>query len=290
MAADRQELAGLRLDRSSEISSGGCPLSTRGHRSLDRPQSDIGNSPAVATPPSLHDSGGMLTVSDAQHHTANIELAGDYTDSTFSLSSDASGGTVVIDPPVRHDASGTVSFSEPGPTDTESVTVAPENGGADYVGNFNVDAVTTANQRSRLRRVAFQFRFQPFCHHGGSIVRGLTVADHHTNGTNSTSAQSVTATIAGAGNDAFVFHPGVGADTIVNATSTDAIELDGFASVTSNKQLASLLADAHAGVSQSLFQTANGGHDALINLGNHDVITLTNVPLSALHASDFIVH
>jgi hypothetical protein len=28
----------------------------------------------------------------------------------------------------------------------------------------------------------------------------------------------------------------------------------------------------------------------LINLGNHDVITLTNVPLSALHASDFIVH
>src|SRR6267142_3881929 len=33
----------------------GCPLSTRGRRSFDRPQSDIGNSPAVASPPPLHD-------------------------------------------------------------------------------------------------------------------------------------------------------------------------------------------------------------------------------------------
>lgn len=111
-----------------------------------------------------------------------------------------------------------------------------------------------------------------------------------TDGTNSTATQSVTVTIAGASNDAFVFHPGVGADTIVNAASTDTIELDGFSSVTSSNQLASLLAEAEAGVSQSLFQTANGGHDTLINLGNHDVITLTNVPLGALHASDFIVH
>jgi hypothetical protein len=118
----------------------------------------------------------------------------------------------------------------------------------------------------------------------------VTVADHHTDGTNSTATQSVTVTIVGSGNDAFVFHPGVGADTIVNATAADTIELDGFSSVTSNKQLASLLADAQAGEPQSLFQTAHGGHDTLINLGNHDVITLTNVPLSALHASDFIVH
>src|SRR6267142_6246587 len=33
----------------------GCPLSTRGRRSFDQPQSDIGNSPAVASPPPLHD-------------------------------------------------------------------------------------------------------------------------------------------------------------------------------------------------------------------------------------------
>ena len=45
-------------------------------------------------------SGGVLTVSDAQNHTAHITLAGDYTHSTFNLSSDGNGGTLVIDPPV----------------------------------------------------------------------------------------------------------------------------------------------------------------------------------------------
>jgi hypothetical protein len=44
-------------------------------------------------------SGGVLTVIDAQHHTAHLSLAGDYTHSTFNLSSDGSGGTLVIDPP-----------------------------------------------------------------------------------------------------------------------------------------------------------------------------------------------
>jgi hypothetical protein len=233
--------------------------------------------------------GGMLTVSDAQHHTANIELAGNYTDSTFSISSDGSGGTIVIDPAAKQDlASGTLSFSDPGPTATESVTVSPQNGGAGYVGNFTVDAVTTANGQDSVGW-HFNFDSNPVA---ATVTQSyeVTVADHHTDGTNSTATQSVTVTIAGPGNDAFVFHPGAGADTIVNAASTDTIELDGFSSVTSNKQLASLLADAQAGEPQSLFHTANGGHDTLINLGNHDVIILTNVPLSALHASDFIVH
>ncbi|MGT2437718.1 Ig-like domain-containing protein [Bradyrhizobium betae] len=45
-------------------------------------------------------SGGMLTVKDAQNHTANIALVGDYTHSTFNLLSDGGGGTLVIDPPV----------------------------------------------------------------------------------------------------------------------------------------------------------------------------------------------
>jgi hypothetical protein len=40
-----------------------------------------------------------LTVVDAQHHTAYLSLIGDYTNSTFNLSNDGSGGTLVIDPP-----------------------------------------------------------------------------------------------------------------------------------------------------------------------------------------------
>jgi VCBS repeat-containing protein len=195
----------------------------------------------------------------------------------------------VIDPAAKpYLASGTLSFSDPGPTATESVTASPQNGGAGYVGDFTVDTVTTANGQDSVGW-HFNFDSNPVA---ATVTQSydVSVADHHTDGTNSTATQSVTVTIAGAGNDAFVFHPGVGADTIVNATAADTIELDGFSSVTSSKQLASLLADAQAGLSQSLFQTAHGGHDTLINLGNHDVITLTNIPLSALHASDFIVH
>ncbi|MBR0938270.1 hypothetical protein JQ586_33485, partial [Bradyrhizobium jicamae] len=101
-------------------------------------------------------------------------------------------------------------------------------------------------------------------------------------------SQSVAVTIAGPGNDTFVFHPGIGADTIVSAGAADAFELDGF-SVTSNSELATLLHEAQAGQPQSLFQSVNGGHDTSIDLGNHDVITLTDVRLADLHANDFII-
>ena len=83
---------------------------------------------------------------------------------------------------------------------------------------------------------------------------------------------------------------GVGAGTIVNAGSADTIELDGFSSVTNSHQLAQLLSEAQAGQPQSLFTAANGGHDTVINLGNHDSITLTNVHLADLHANNFIIH
>jgi hypothetical protein len=43
--------------------------------------------------------GGTLTVSDGQNHTAHLSLVGNYTNSTFTLSSDGNGGTLVIDPP-----------------------------------------------------------------------------------------------------------------------------------------------------------------------------------------------
>ncbi len=106
----------------------------------------------------------------------------------------------------------------------------------------------------------------------------------------STGPVSQAALVIVASDDTFIFRPGVGADVIVNAGSADTIELDGFSSVTSNAQLASLLNDAQTGQSQTLFQTTNGGHDTVINLGNHDSITLMNVHISELHASNFIIH
>ena len=48
-------------------------------------------------------SGGTLTVSDGTH-TARITLAGDYTGSTFTASSDSHGGVIIVDPPATASA------------------------------------------------------------------------------------------------------------------------------------------------------------------------------------------
>ena len=47
-------------------------------------------------------SGGVLTVTDAQSHAAHLSLVGNYTNSSFNLSSDGNGGTLLIDPPKDH--------------------------------------------------------------------------------------------------------------------------------------------------------------------------------------------
>jgi serralysin len=90
-------------------------------------------------------------------------------------------------------------------------------------------------------------------------------------------------------NDTFVFKPGMGAEVIVNPTSAVTIELGGSSSVTDNNQLQTLLHDAQIGHVQSLFEVSNG-HDTVINLGNHDNITLTNIQLADLHAGSLIIH
>ncbi len=250
---------------------------------------DIGFGPGTTVGYSGTSVGGILTVSDAQNHTAHITLAGNYTSSTFSLSSDGHGGTTVIDPVVMQDtADGTLSFSDSDPTDTHGVSVTPQNGGVGYLGSFVADAVNAANGQDT---VGWHFNLA-----SGSVAQTVTqsyhvsVADQHADGTTGTASQVVSVTIAGPGNDAFVFHPGVGAETIVNAGPSDTVELDGFSSVTSNDQLATLLNDAQTGQAQSLFQSVNGGHDTMINLGNHDSITLRGVQIADLHASNFVIH
>ncbi len=45
--------------------------------------------------------GGILTVTDGTH-TAHIALVGNYLSSTWTLSSDGNGGTVVVDPPASN--------------------------------------------------------------------------------------------------------------------------------------------------------------------------------------------
>ncbi|MCP3460039.1 Ig-like domain-containing protein [Bradyrhizobium sp. CCGUVB23] len=68
-------------------------------------------------------SGGILTVADTQNHTAQIKLVGDYTHSTFNLSGDGSGGTLVIDPPVDQFNFSFAKASMPPPTPIHAATV-----------------------------------------------------------------------------------------------------------------------------------------------------------------------
>lgn len=81
--------------------------------------------------------------------------------------------------------------------------------------------------------------------------------------------QAGSVSVGGPGNDNFVFHPGIGADTIVNFDPThDTIELDHFANAQTVQQLESLItSDVHG--------------DAVIALGHNDSITIANV--SAAH-------
>jgi hypothetical protein len=233
-------------------------------------------------------SGGALTITDAQNHSANVLLAGNYTDSSFLLSGDGNGGTIVIDPPAVNSASGTLSFNETSPADIYTVSATPQDGGGGYLGGFTVGAVTSANGQEL---VGWHFNFD-----SSSVPRtvtqsyDVTVADNQANGTNSIVSQTIFVTVGGPGQDSFVFKPGVGTDVIANAKISDTIELDGFASVANINQLQTLLNDAQTGESQSLFQAANGGRDTVIDLGNHDSITLANVKIADLHASNFIIH
>jgi serralysin len=122
----------------------------------------------------------------------------------------------------------------------------------------------------------------------GDGVIGVAAAQAPSGASSASASQAASVMIAS--NDTFVFRPGMGADVIANAGSTDTIELDGFSSVTSNTQLAALLSEAQTGQPQALFQSTNGDHDTMINLGNHDSITLMNVHIADLHASNFLIH
>jgi hypothetical protein len=281
----------LVLDHSSEFSgqifnfTGDGTLSTSDQIDLR----DIGYGTGTTASYTGNVSGGTLTVSDAQHDSASISLSGDYINSTFSTSSDGNGGTSVVDPAVTQSLSGgTFVFNEADSAGKYTVSVAAQDSGLGYVGSFTVDAGTMTNGQET---VGWHFNVDPH-----SIAQTTTqsynvsVADIEPNGANNITTQSLAVTIGGPGNDSFVFRPGLGADIIVNATSSDIIELDGFSSVTSITQLQTHLTEAQTGQSQSLFEMANGGHDTVLNLGNHDSITLVNVEVASLHASNFVVH
>jgi hypothetical protein len=232
-------------------------------------------------------SGGVLTVSDAQNHVAHIALSGNYTGSTFSLSSDGHGGTIVIDPVVSDLASGKLSFAEAQSSDSYSVEVSPENENSAYLGNFTVDAPNVSNGQVSA---GWHFNLdEPTINQEVTQSYQVSLVDEQHQGISQAVSQTVSVTIGGPGNDSFIFHPGVGTDIVANAKSTVTIELDGFSSIANSHELATLLQEAQTGISQSVFSSTNDGHDTTINLGNHDSITLAHIQLADLHANNFII-
>lgn len=94
---------------------------------------------------------------------------------------------------------------------------------------------------------------------------GTLVTDPPTTGSSSASVS-----ISGPGNDTFLFHSGMGAETIANFNPrTDAIELDHFANLQNVQELASLISnDGHGG--------------AFIQLDHSDSIDIPGVTASYL--------
>jgi hypothetical protein len=98
-----------------------------------------------------------------------------------------------------------------------------------------------------------------------NLAPGQIVTDSY-----KTTTGTVSVSIGGAGDDTFVFKPGVGADTIVNFNPQhDTIELDHFANIQNMQELAAAITpDAHG--------------NAVIELGHGDSIAIPGVSTSFL--------
>jgi len=121
---------------------------------------------------------------------------------------------------------------------------------------------------------------------GSALAQAATInATASPKDTNS-AAQSIFQKFGGAGNDTFVFHPNVRGDAI----STGDFELGEFSSVTDSSPPAVVSNNAQTEQSHSLFQSVDGGHDTVINPGNHDSISTINLHIADLNAGNFIIH
>jgi hypothetical protein len=91
-------------------------------------------------------------------------------------------------------------------------------------------------------------------------------------GSMSSNSLSQHASIGGPGGDTFLFHPGMGTETISNFNPrVDNIELDHFANVQNMRQLAADI-------------TSNAHGDAVIELGHNDSITVAGMTAAQLQA------
>ena len=224
--------------------------------------------------------GGLMTVSDGGT-AANIAMLGSFTASSFALSSDGHGGTLITEPASTSQtvdggatggvgANGTITAADTDASNTQTASFTPD--GSGYSGNFSLGAVSV-NDGSVSVDWNFSLANDQIQLGTAQIVNqsyDVSVSDAHNPALNVN--QTVSVAIGGPGNDNFVFAPGIGAETIANFNpQNDTIQLNGFTDAQSQQQLASLISnDAHG--------------DAVINLGHNDSITLPGMSPTELHA------
>lgn len=204
-------------------------------------------------------SADVVAVTDGSN-TANLTL--DNFAGALSFGSDGNGGTLATDPSVGTSSVSEVVISTPdiGSDDAYTVGIAP--GGSNYVGSVSVAQDSGGG--------SFDFGFalgknQIDLASGQTLSQSYKVSIADAQNSGAEVSQNVCVLIGGSGNDAFVFAPGIGTQSVVNFDPQhDTIELDHFDSAQTVQELQSLITtDVHG--------------DAVINLGHNDSITLPSV-------------
>jgi VCBS repeat-containing protein len=226
-------------------------------------------------PPSETVNGANIVLTLSNGGT-DISLTFDNFSGSFDIAASAAG-TIITDPPLATvatsdagsaTATGSVTLATTGAGSDFSASFAP--GGGNYIGAFSLDTVKVGNDNASVgwgfSLDDDQINLAP----GETVTQSYAVNLAQAQGPSAN--QTVSVTIGGAGDDNFVFHPGLGADTIVNFNpQSDTIDLQGFGAIHSEQQLVSLI-------------TTDGHGDAVLDLGHHDSITLPGMNAAELHA------
>ena len=226
-----------------------------------------------------HAATGVLSVTDGTH---SADITFDNFHGALDFASDGNGGTDITDAPATSApaAEGTLSFADNDTATNLSVGVTPE--GQSYVGNLTAGTVTESNGTASVDYGFSLGNDQIGVAAGQTVTQSYEVSLNDAQNPAANMTQTVAVTIGGAGNDSFVFTPGVGADTVLNFNpQQDTIELDHFTNVQTAQELQSLITtDVHG--------------DAVINLGNHDSVTLADTTSAqlqqAIQAGHVLLH
>jgi hypothetical protein len=232
-----------------------------------------------------HATTGVLSVTDGAN---SASFTFDNFQGALDFASDGHGGTTITDVPVdavtnplsTAAAQGTLSFADNDAASNLSTTVTPE--GQNYVGHLTTSTVMESSGNASVDYGFSLGNDQINVASGQTVTQSYQVSLTDAQNPSANATQTVAVTIGGAGNDNFVFAPGVGHDTVLNFNAQqDTVELDHFADAQTVQQVQALIkTDVHS--------------DAVIDLGNHDSVTFANTTSAqlqqAIQAGHLLLH